>query len=193
MGQSNSTSSKKVEIGALDHTPHFDDSELQSLAKQYQKENPSGTIAKEEFIEAMEQMGVVDTFLQNTLFNVFDANADGEISFSEFVQALSIMTRGTPNEKLRFAFKMYDIDHSGYVSRDDMLQVLEAFARMVGPGDENPLTSVGGKKYDSPQELVDDLFGQMDTNEDGKISFEEYQVGAMKNTDIMKGLKLYSA
>jgi Ca2+-binding EF-hand superfamily protein len=34
------------------------------------------------------------------LFALFDTNADGKISFAEFVTALSVMTRGTPKQKL---------------------------------------------------------------------------------------------
>ena len=86
---------------------------------------------------------------------------------------------------------MYDLDHTGYIAKDEMLRVLEAFYRMVGPVEDSPLTTLGGKRYDTPEEVVDELFSQMDTNEDGKISLEEYMSGAMKNTDIMKGLRLY--
>jgi Ca2+-binding EF-hand superfamily protein len=35
-----------------------------------------------------------------TTFFRFDINRDGMISFQEFAQALSVMTRGTPDEKL---------------------------------------------------------------------------------------------
>ena len=34
------------------------------------------------------------------LFNVFDDDKNGSINFQEFVCALSVMTRGTPDEKL---------------------------------------------------------------------------------------------
>ena len=59
-----------------------------------------GTIGKPEFREVMKQMGVSDQFLQDLIFNVFDTNKDGSINFQEFVLALSVMTRGEPNEKL---------------------------------------------------------------------------------------------
>lgn len=42
------------------------------MYKQFRKEQPQGFIDKEEFREMMRQMGVVDSFLQDLIFNVFD-------------------------------------------------------------------------------------------------------------------------
>jgi hypothetical protein len=70
------------------------------MYKQFKKETPSGAITKSDFKEVMKQMGVVDPFLQDLVFNVFDSGKDGVISYPEFVHALSIMTRGSPDEKL---------------------------------------------------------------------------------------------
>jgi hypothetical protein len=77
-----------------------DQKELSAMYKQFRKETPQGVISKTEFKEVMKQMGVVDNFLQDLIFNVFDTNKDGTINFQEFVAALSVMTRGTPDEKL---------------------------------------------------------------------------------------------
>jgi Ca2+-binding EF-hand superfamily protein len=70
------------------------------MYKEFKKQTPQGYINKVEFKEVMKQMGVMDFFLQELIFNVFDTNKDGSISFQEFVTALSILTRGDVNEKL---------------------------------------------------------------------------------------------
>jgi neuronal calcium sensor 1 len=44
------------------------------MYKQFRKEQPQGFINREEFREMMRQMGVVDAFLQDLIFNVFDQN-----------------------------------------------------------------------------------------------------------------------
>jgi len=178
---------KKEELDKLHQTTHFDQKELKAMYKQFRKETPAGVINKEEFKEVMKQMGVVDNFLQDLIFNVFDDNKDGSINFQEFVTALSVMTRGDPNEKLEFAFSMYDLDGNGFIDKDEMTQIMEAFYKLVGP-----LVTFSGKKYDSPQQLVDEFFETMDANGDGKISLEEYKDGALKNPDIIQGLKLFS-
>jgi neurocalcin delta len=95
------------------------------------------------------------------------------------------MTRGDPNEKLEFAFSMYDLDGNGYIDKQEMTQIMESFYKLVGP-----LVTFSGKKYDSPTQLVAEFFDVMDKNGDGKISLEEYKEGALKNPDIIQGLKL---
>jgi Ca2+-binding EF-hand superfamily protein len=45
-------------------------------------------------------MGMTDEFVQELIFNCFDYDKDSNISFKEFVSSLSVMTRGTPDEKL---------------------------------------------------------------------------------------------
>ena len=75
--------------------------QLKELHEQFKSEAPSGRITKAEFDEAMNLMGVADPFLQTLVFKVFDKSRTGNITFSDFVDALSVMTKGTPEEKLQ--------------------------------------------------------------------------------------------
>lgn len=45
-------------------------------------------------------MGMTDEFVQELIFNCFDSDRDSNVTFKEFVSALSVMTRGLPEEKL---------------------------------------------------------------------------------------------
>eukprot|EP01103_Thecamoeba_quadrilineata_P020119 TRINITY_DN8474_c0_g1_i1.p1 TRINITY_DN8474_c0_g1~~TRINITY_DN8474_c0_g1_i1.p1 ORF type:complete len:187 (-),score=29.75 TRINITY_DN8474_c0_g1_i1:54-614(-) len=186
MGNSQTVHIKK-EFDDLNKHTHFDSKELKAIYKQFKKESPQGVITRAEFKEVMKQMGVVDGFLQDLIFNMFDYNKDGNVQFPEFVHALSIMTRGTPEEKLEFGFNMYDIDKNGFITKDEMSQVVDSFYKLVGP-----MVTFSGKRYESSQQLVEDFFEQMDVNGDGKVSFEEYREGAMKNPDMIQGLRLFS-
>lgn len=61
---------------------------------------------------------------------VLDKNKDGNISFLEFVQGLNSLSAGADQEeKLRFAFQIYDINNDGYISNGELFTVLKM---MVG-------------------------------------------------------------
>ena len=93
---------------------------------------------------------------------VLDKNKDGNISFLEFVQGLNSLSAGaSQEEKLRFAFAIYDINGDGYISNGELFTVLKM---MVG----NNLNDV------QLQQLVDRTIIKADTDFDGKISFEEF-------------------
>ncbi len=40
---------------------------------------------------------------------------------------------------------------------------------------------------------MEEFFEQTDTNEDGIITLDEYKEGAMKNPDVITGLRLYDS
>ena len=61
---------------------------------------------------------------------IFDEDGGGDVDFQEFVSGLSAFsTKGNKEEKLRFAFKVYDIDRDGYISNGELFIVLKM---MVG-------------------------------------------------------------
>ena len=55
---------------------------------------------------------------------MFDDDKSGEVDFNEFLQGLSLFsTKGEKEDKLRFAFKIYDMDNDGYISNGELYQV----------------------------------------------------------------------
>ena len=61
---------------------------------------------------------------------MLDKNKDGSISFFEFVHGLNALTAGGSNqEKLKFAFQIYDVNDDGYISNGELFTVLKM---MVG-------------------------------------------------------------
>ena len=96
------------------------------------------------------------------VIDVLDKNKDGSISFFEFVHGLNSLSAGASNEeKLRFAFQIYDMNNDGYISNGELFTVLKM---MVG----NNLTDV------QLQQLVDRTIIKGDTDHDGMLSFDEF-------------------
>ena len=56
---------------------------------------------------------------------VLDHDGSGELDFEEFVSGMSKFSSSEDREaKLRFAFKIYDIDNDGFISNGELYQVI---------------------------------------------------------------------
>jgi serine/threonine-protein phosphatase 2B regulatory subunit len=69
--------------------------------------------------------------------------------------------KGDKLSKLKFAFRIYDIDNDGYISNGELFQVLKM---MVG----------NNLKDTQLQQIVDKTIIYADKDGDGRISFEEF-------------------
>lgn len=54
---------------------------------------------------------------------------DGYIDFMEYVAALSLVMRGKMEHKLRWYFKLYDVDGNGCIDRHELLNIIKVRER----------------------------------------------------------------
>ena len=123
--------------------------------------------------------GVEDKYVEH-VFRSFDTNGDKEIDFREFMVSLSATSRGTLNQKLEWAFKVYDINGDGFITRNEMLEVYFAIHKVMSVHDS-------GVKEESKniEAQVDDVMYRLDKDHDGKISLEEFIEGSKSNSNII--------
>src|SRR3954463_7939108 len=108
---------------------------------------------------------------------IFDEDGGGDVDFQEFVSGLSAFSsKGNKEQKLHFAFKVYDIDRDGYISNGELFIVLKM---MVG----------NNLKDQQLQQIVDKTIMEADLDKDGKISFEEFSK-MVQNTDVSMSMTL---
>ena len=77
-------------------------------------------INKEEFMEIIRGYNNSMEDWASGLFDNFDEDKSGFLDFRELVICMSILSKGTFEERLRLCFDVYDVDKSGYLQRDEL-------------------------------------------------------------------------
>ncbi|KAL9053262.1 MAG: hypothetical protein Q9162_004870 [Coniocarpon cinnabarinum] len=186
MGKSQSKLSQQ-ELQDLQDATQFDKKELQQWYKGFLKDCPSGMLRKDEFQKIYRQFfpfGDPSSFA-DFVFNVFDSDKSGTIDFKEFICALSVTSRGQMEDKLDWAFQLYDIDGDGRITYDEMLQIVEAIYKMVGSMVKLP------EDEDTPEKRVMKIFKMMDKDQNGSLDKAEFKEGSKKDETIVSALHLY--
>lgn len=66
------------------------------------------------------------------MFKAFDVNCNGAISFRDLLVTLSTLLRGSVYERLRWTFKLYDLNGDGCISRNELGEVIVAVHELMG-------------------------------------------------------------
>ncbi|KAI9823495.1 MAG: Neuronal calcium sensor 1 [Sarea resinae] len=175
------------ELEYLLKATHFDKKELHQWYTGFLKDCPSGNLTKPEFQKIYKQFFPFGdpTSFADYVFSVFDTDNSGTIDFREFICALSVTSRGSMDEKLQWAFQLYDIDRDGQISYEEMLRIVEAIYKMVGSMVKLP------EDEDTPEKRVQKIFAMMDKDENGSLSLDEFREGSQKDQTIVSALSLY--
>ncbi len=120
----------------------------------------SGTISITELKDVMKRLGQnpTDDELQRMVLSV-DDNGDNEIDFQEFLILMSSNkpSKEDPDRELRDAFKVFDSDGSGSISRIEMKKLLKRLGQNLSDAE------------------LDAMMDEVDTDGNGEIDFEEFK------------------
>lgn len=84
-------------------------------------------ITREAFNQCLGPLGLQKNLVMDRMFLFYDQNGDGIISFEEFVCALSVLVKGSQEEKVNYVFEGYDLDKKGYLVYEDFHQMFKAY------------------------------------------------------------------
>ena len=93
------------------------------------------------------------------LFSMFDSDRTGLIDLKEFVVGLSNVGTEARENKVKFAFQVFDLDGSGSIDSSELRKIVKA-------------TNMASEKQLNRK--VEWLMKQCDTDGDGQISFDEF-------------------
>ncbi|KAM9574676.1 calaxin isoform 1-T2 [Guaruba guarouba] len=162
-------------VDTLGHsTKHFNKSEVECLIKLFDKlvAESSSRFAAAGFDRNMfrdvlhSAFGLTDEMIMDRVFRTFDRDNNSCISVTEWVEGLSVFLRGTLEEKIKYCFEVYDLNGDGYISREEMFQMLKN-CLLKQPSEEDPDEGI--------KDLVDIAMKKMDYDHDGKLSFKDFE------------------
>ncbi|KAG6769596.1 hypothetical protein POTOM_025246 [Populus tomentosa] len=103
-----------------------------------------------------------------------DANGKGKLDYGEFVAVSLPLQRMDNDEHLRKAFSYFDKDGNGYIEPDEL---------------RDALMEDGA---DDCTDVANDIFQEVDTDKDGRISYDEFFAMMKTGTDWRKASRHYS-
>ncbi|ESO07351.1 hypothetical protein HELRODRAFT_125603, partial [Helobdella robusta] len=126
MGNDN-TKIKKSEFSDILQGVRYTPEEISKIHKSFLLNFPKGKISRLNFLTTYSKMfenyAEAQEFTDH-MFRAYDENKDGEISFKEFLITLNTKNKGTKEDKLRWAFRMYDVDGNKQISHAEIIEIL---------------------------------------------------------------------
>ncbi|KAK9754752.1 EF-hand domain pair [Popillia japonica] len=145
------------------------------------------------------------TLYAHYVFKAFDVNCNGAISFrhcdiaplptskqvivtlTDLLITLSTLLRGSIYERLRWTFKLYDINGDGCISRGELSEIVVAVHELMG----RRAHQVEDDR--KAREQIDRVFRKLDLNQDGVITIEEFMESCLKDDVITRSLQMFDA
>lgn len=141
------------DCAALASETLFSVNEIEALYVLYKELSSSiyndGLIHKEELRQALLRNSRKPNLFVDKVFEVFDLKKNGVVEFAEFVRSLNVFHPSAPEEeKISFAFNLYDLRRTGYIERE------EVKAMILATLEELDVTLPG----DIVEEMIDKVF-----------------------------------
>ncbi|KAK3089608.1 hypothetical protein FSP39_004966 [Pinctada imbricata] len=111
------------------------------------------------------------------MFRIADTDDNGQVDFTEFVRSLCLCDSKNIDDKIKIAFKLYDRDNSGTISKAEVRDLLKAYSSLIKDDDQR-----------TTERIASDIFHMMDEDQDEEITFEEFSEAAKRYPDILNVL-----
>ena len=150
------SSSNKFKKAVLTYmASRLSEEEVKNLKATFQSidENGDGMLSLEELKNAVAKADKIDFGNVEEIFKAIDTDNSGVIDYTEFIAASLEKKTYLQESKLKDAFKLFDKDGSGKVSKKEITSILNC---------------------EKDSDYIDKLFEKYDLNKDGEIDFDEF-------------------
>jgi len=140
--------------------------EIKAWYDEFISECPEGKMNKDKFITMYSILAVVNADLRDPgmMFDSFDIDQTGTLSFRELMMALKVVAPLTMEEKLEYLFKDTDLDGNGSLSFKEVKKMISGLKAQV-------------------------IFDKFDKNNDGTVSKDEFVNVLKDDKDIVEVLQ----
>lgn len=116
------------------------------------------------------------------VFDACDLNKDGVISFVEFIFTIHILTKAPKEEKLERVFAILDLDCSGFLSCNEVVQAVKQSYNILGNEtvkschdyESNLMADIPGRLNQDFNRRGIEVFRQLDSDGDMKVTKQEF-------------------
>ncbi|KAG5441534.1 EF-hand calcium-binding domain-containing protein 1 [Clonorchis sinensis] len=154
---------------SLENQVKFTRGECEHLLHMFVRINnkrPFANLDRLKFRETLHHLfNLTDDLLLDGIFRAFDYSSEGGISPLNWIKGLSVFLRGTLEEKALFAFKAYDFNSDGILTREEMFLLLKS-SLVKQPTEDDPDEGI--------RDLVDIVFKRLDMDRDGRVIFQDF-------------------
>lgn len=171
---------KPSDVDTMAEETKFTKAEVKFMYRAFKTECPNGIIDEETFKEVYEKifpLGDASKYA-HLVFRAIDRDRTGGITFGDFMEFLSVISKGTEEEKMMWSFQFYDVNQDGTISRDEMLKVTESIYDLMGASYNEKGT----------MQHVEKVFASMDRNRDGLVTVEEFISYCTRTDRVFKSL-----
>ncbi|XP_072402241.1 A-type potassium channel modulatory protein KCNIP2-like [Diabrotica undecimpunctata] len=163
----------------------FTRKEIQLMYRGFKQECPTGMVDEESFKQIFSQFFPLGdaTNYAHYVFNTMKQKQTGKISFEDFLNILSKVSRGTINEKIQWVFNLYDLNGDGLISKNEMVDVVTSIYEMLGRATQPAVEDSSAKEH------VEKIFNMIDTNKDGVITIDELIQWCSRDEHFLRSLE----
>jgi|ERR1712071_404259 len=185
MGNKSSLLLREDEIAEIQEETGFSCNQIERLYSRFTSldKGDNGTLCRVDFLRIPEL--AINPLGDRIVRAFFTESEDDRVNFRHFMRVLARFRPIKKNrknvlnsreEKLRFAFKMYDQDNDDLIDKDELLDVLQ---HMVGDN----------ISVDQLISIAERTIVEADTNGDKKISFPEF-CEALERTEVEQKMSI---
>ncbi|KAI3420032.1 hypothetical protein GPALN_016266 [Globodera pallida] len=126
---------KPLSLQQLVAETHFNTQEVRAIYRVFKEASTNAIIHRDIVRSIFTQLFPrSDTeHFADLIFNAFDTDQSGAITFDKFLKSLSVLSRGTLQEKLQWVYRFYDPLDSGFISWHRLLYVLSVTEDLLDP------------------------------------------------------------